>query len=56
MMLMLIVHLWLSEAHVEAAVSGSVILTGVLLKLRGCGLLRVFLCCSNLGLVLFGLL
>jgi NADH-ubiquinone oxidoreductase chain 4 len=37
-----IVHLWPPKAHVEAPVSGSIILAGVLLKLGGYGLLRVF--------------
>nr|UCP07171.1 NADH dehydrogenase subunit 4 [Nanhuaphasma hamicercum] len=39
---MFFVHIWLPSAHVEAPVSGSMILAGVLLKLGGYGLFRVF--------------
>nr|YP_009330288.1 NADH dehydrogenase subunit 4 [Orchesella cincta]ANJ04205.1 NADH dehydrogenase subunit 4 [Orchesella cincta] len=42
-------HLWLPKAHVEAPVAGSMILAGVLLKLGGYGLFRVF----SVGLLSF---
>nr|AJG02510.1 NADH dehydrogenase subunit 4 [Euplectus karstenii] len=47
---MFMVHLWLPKAHVEAPVSGSMILAGVLLKLGGYGLIRVMSMFLNVGM------
>nr|YP_010564300.1 NADH dehydrogenase subunit 4 [Elophila turbata]UYX62310.1 NADH dehydrogenase subunit 4 [Elophila turbata] len=47
---MYFLHLWLPKAHVEAPVSGSMILAGIMLKLGGYGLLRIMILFQNLGL------
>ncbi|YP_009180486.1 NADH dehydrogenase subunit 4 (mitochondrion) [Amyelois transitella] len=47
---MYFVHLWLPKAHVEASVSGSMILAGIMLKMGGYGLIRVMLFMENLGM------
>nr|YP_010895270.1 NADH dehydrogenase subunit 4 [Sterphus plagiatus]WJW73835.1 NADH dehydrogenase subunit 4 [Sterphus plagiatus] len=47
---MFLVHLWLPKAHVEAPVSGSMILAGIMLKLGGYGLLRVMNFLQYLGM------
>nr|YP_002791232.1 NADH dehydrogenase subunit 4 [Aeschyntelus notatus]ABZ01977.1 NADH dehydrogenase subunit 4 [Aeschyntelus notatus] len=47
---MIFLHFWLPKAHVEAPISGSMILAGVLLKLGGYGLFRVFYFMNYLNL------
>nr|QKX48746.1 NADH dehydrogenase subunit 4 [Linoclostis gonatias] len=49
---MYFVHLWLPKAHVEAPVSGSMILAGVMLKLGGYGLLRLMIFLQQVGMKL----
>nr|YP_009029767.1 NADH dehydrogenase subunit 4 [Maruca vitrata]AHY24051.1 NADH dehydrogenase subunit 4 [Maruca vitrata] len=47
---MYFVHLWLPKAHVEAPVSGSMILAGIMLKLGGYGLIRLMIMLQNMNL------
>uniref|UniRef100_A0AAU7NIC1 NADH-ubiquinone oxidoreductase chain 4 n=1 Tax=Solus parvifenestratus TaxID=1108703 RepID=A0AAU7NIC1_9NEOP len=49
---MYFVHLWLPKAHVEAPVSGSMILAGIMLKLGGYGLLRVLIFLQKINMKL----
>nr|ARH54021.1 NADH dehydrogenase subunit 4 [Stricticollis tobias] len=50
---MYFLHLWLPKAHVEAPVSGSMILAGIMLKLGGYGLLRVMVIFKNVSFSLY---
>nr|YP_010191523.1 NADH dehydrogenase subunit 4 [Puliciphora borinquenensis]QZL38258.1 NADH dehydrogenase subunit 4 [Puliciphora borinquenensis] len=47
---MFLVHLWLPKAHVEAPISGSMILAAILLKLGGYGLMRVLVLIQGIGM------
>nr|YP_010464218.1 NADH dehydrogenase subunit 4 [Strongylium kulzeri]UUL71595.1 NADH dehydrogenase subunit 4 [Strongylium kulzeri] len=47
---MFFVHLWLPKAHVEAPVSGSMILAGIMLKLGGYGMMRLMIMFTSIGI------